>query len=145
MTTTGDRYLASAIETASPARIRLMLIERACEISDGVADDWAEGENLGVNERTVRLLEILTELLEGVRAGVGQAQNDLCIRIADLYVFLIQHLVRAELRKCPTSMREIHRVLETELETWRLICAQETGGAAAPTPTAESPRLNLRG
>lgn len=144
----GQRYLEAAVRTTSPARLRLMLIERAVEVTQRLAAKWRSGEDLGVNELSMKLLDLLTELLEGVRGGATEQERRLCRQVADLYVFLTQHLLRAEQTSCPTTIDEIRMVLETEAETWRMVCVQEVSRptAVADEPaTAPSGRLNLEG
>ena len=142
----GHHYLRATIETASPPRLRLMLIERAVEVAAGLAMEWRAGRETGANAMSLRLLDLLTELLRGVQGGTT-AENRLGSQVADLYVFLIQHLLTAEQNSDPNAIDEIRLVLETEAETWRLVCAQATSllendpRRSKPTPS----RLNLEG
>ena len=150
----GQQYLDANIQTASPARLRLMLIERGVEVARQVADSWRNFRQLknqdsnqdlsGANEYSLKLLEILNELLGGVTGD----QHEVCRKVADLYVFLSKHLIKAEETSDAGAIDEIRLVLETEAETWRLVCANEV--AAVPTPEAsptdqpESGGLNLQ-
>lgn len=127
----GRRYLQGTVGTASPAKLRLMLIERAAEISGGLAASWATGPSTEASQASLRLLEILTELLDGITA---QGDLDLSRRVADLYVFLVQHLLAAESAADAATAREIETVLRIEAETWRAVCARE--GAMAPGTAA---------
>ena len=131
------------MNTASPARLRLMLIERAVELSSLVAELWRKGENQGPNEHSLKLFEIINELL----SGVTDKDSEVCQKVADLYVFLAQHLIRAEQTSDANSMDEIRTVLLAEAETWRMVCVQEApkhaAGAAASTSPAAG--LNLQG
>lgn len=129
----GRRYLQGTVGTASPSKLRLMLIERAAEIAGGLASSWSDGPSTEASQGSLRLLEILTELLDGITA---QGDLDLNRRVADLYVFLIQHLVAAESAADAATAREIETVLRIEAETWRAVCAREGGvpqGTAAVT------------
>ncbi len=65
----GEQYFEAAIRTASPARLRLMLIERAIEVSSRLAEVWRNGEAPGSNEHSLKLLDLLNELLSGVVGG----------------------------------------------------------------------------
>lgn len=145
--TNGHRYLEAAVRTASPARLRLMLMERAVEVARGLAARWREGADLGSNESSLKLLDLLTELLRGVTAGNTDQERQVCGQVADLYVFLTQHLLRAEEVSDADAVDEIRIVLETEAETWRSVCAQEL---ARQTPDSRSPQvpaggINLQG
>ena len=103
---------------------------------------------MGVNEHSLTLLDLLTELLGGVGRGVTEADRRVCRQVADLYVFLSQHLVEAEKTSNATAIDEIRSVLETEAVTWRSICAQQAAaGQATPgmAPVVGQTRLNLEG
>lgn len=121
----GEQYLEAAIRTASPARLRLMLIERAIEVSGRLAEVWRSGQLQGSNEHSLTLLDLLNELLNGVVGGDSETENAVCQKVADLYVFLSKHLVAAESNSDSGAIGEIRIVLQAEAETWRAVCAQE--------------------
>jgi flagellar protein FliS len=128
-----DTYLESAIATASPAKLRLMLIERGVEVARHLAGKWRETPGKrGTNEYSLKLLELLSELL----SGVTDQNVEVCRTVADLYVFLCQHLIAAEKNGDASMIDEIRLVLETEAETWRMVCAQEGGHFPAKTRAA---------
>ncbi len=135
----GEHYFEAAIRTASPARLRLMLIERAIEVSGRLAEVWRSGELQGANEHSLKLLDLLSELLSGVVGGKSDSENAVCLKVADLYVFLTQHLIAAESASDAGSIDEIKIVLEAEAETWRAVCAQEMPSSAkAPSSSISS-------
>lgn len=136
----GDSYLESIVQTASPARLRLMLIEKAIDVSSTLARTWREGGVHGPNEHSVKLLDLLNELLSGVVGGNRSDEKAVCGQVADLYVFLSQHLVAAESNSDSSAIDEITAVLHVEAETWRAVCAQES---TQPAPT-QSSGLNLQ-
>ena len=139
-TTGGDQYLDADIQTASPARLRLMLIQRGIEVAAQVADNWrklaasAGGDAPGPDEHSLKLLEILNELLSGVTGD----QAEVCKTVADLYVFLAKHLIKAEETGDAGAIDEIRLVLQTEAETWRLVCANEVPRTPAMAATEHS-------
>jgi len=127
-----DNYLESMIATASPARLRLMLIERGVEVARHLAGVWRDTPGRrGTNEHSLKLFELLSELL----SGVTDKNVEVCRTVADMYVFLCQHLIAAEENGDPSMIDEIRLVLETEAETWRMVCAQE-GGQSSPQSRA---------
>lgn len=142
----GDHYLDASIRTASPARLRLMLIERGVEVASRVASLWTADKMKGTNEHSLRLLDILNELLSGVVGSETDAENEVCQQVADLYVFLAKHLIAAEENSDVASIEEIRTVLSVEAETWRAVCAQESPIAApVETTTPIAGGLNLQG
>lgn len=135
-----DGYLESIVQAASPARLRLMLIERAIDVAGKLVTTWRAGEQPGTNEHSVTLLDLLNELLSGVTGGQQTQEKQICGQVSDLYVFLIQHLVAAERSTDATAIDEITAVLHVEAETWRAVCAQ----ANQHTTSNVSAGLNLQ-
>ena len=126
----GEQYLESVVRTASPAKLRLMLIERAVGVSESLEVAWRENPGQGPNEQSLKLFELINELLRGV---VGSKQGDgeeICKQVSDLYVFLLKHLLLAEQKSDVASIEEIRAVLQVEAETWRLACANELPAAS---------------
>jgi flagellar protein FliS len=145
--TGSQQYLDASIRMASPAKLRLMLIERAVEVSGILAAQWREGQRLGPNEHSLKLMELISELLSGVAGGSNDQENKLCLQVADLYVFLLQHLVAAETNSDAQSIDEIGLVLQAEAETWRSAVAQEAAGKPthAPTGPQSTPQASTGG
>ena len=136
---TGQQYLDATIRTASPAKLRLMLLERSIEVARMLASVWKSGESKGKNEHSLSLMEIIGELLSGIAGGSNETENKLCLQVADLYVFLLKHLVVAEENSDWSAVDEIRLVLEAETETWRAAVAQENTLAqenASPATTS---------
>jgi flagellar secretion chaperone FliS len=124
---TSDSYLQAMVTSASPSRLRLMLIERGIGLAHHLAEIWQHRDSKGTNPTSIHLLDILSELLAGVTGSSDQTENEVCQQVADLYVFLIQHLSAAEGVGDANAAREVASVLEIEAETWRAVCAKETG------------------
>ncbi len=118
-----QRYLAQEIENASPTRLRLMLIERAVDLAHSLASYPSSAPtDVRMTEQSLLLRDILGELL----AGVGKSDLPIAQQVADLYVFLLQHLSVAEETRDPQKWSEIASVLEIEQDTWRSVCARST-------------------
>lgn len=119
----GHSYLEAAVRTAPPARLRLMLIERGVALCGSISNRWKTAPpatGCGCDEQTLHLSDILTELL----SAVGRSDIPVAKQVSDIYVFLIQHLSRAEADADAVKIDDIRIVLETEAETWRAVCAQ---------------------
>ncbi len=117
-----DEYLESMVMTASPARLRWLLIEKAC----GLCDQLLESSSDKLDPlQTTHLHEVLTELL----AGVTRESGELGKQVSDLYVFLLRHLIIAERAQDRRKIAEIRAVLEVERATWERVCQQ---GQIAP-------------
>lgn len=139
-----NQYLESSVKNASPAKLRLMLLDRAVELARSVSESWRENPAAaGPSEQTLTLLDFVSELLSGVTSD----ESPVCHQVADLYVFLAQHLVAAETSGDPTAIDEIRLVLETEAETWRMVVANEfpaTKRVPGTTAAPVSGGLNLQ-
>ncbi len=143
-----DEYLESSIKHASPARLRLMLLERSIEVARALADSWrTRPESHGPNEYSLKLLDLITELLSGITTADG-----VCSQVADLYVFLAKHLLISEKTSDADAIDELRAVLEIEADTWRMVCANDTraqpSGHASNATSSGSPAhggLNLQG
>ncbi|MEM6692369.1 MAG: flagellar protein FliS [Planctomycetota bacterium] len=137
----GQQYLDSLVRTSTPAQLRLLLIERSIEIAGNLATTWRTGNEPGKNGQSLMLLDFLSELLSGVTGSDEKQENKTCQRVADLYVFLSQHLVRAEERSDADAIDEISLVLQAEAETWRAVVAQsKTGELRQSSTPSTSPR-----
>ena len=58
----GQQYLESIVRTASPARLRLLMIEKGVGISEALASVWRDGSAPGSNEHFIKLLEIFISI-----------------------------------------------------------------------------------
>lgn len=121
----GNAYLQASVQSASPARLRLMLINRALEITNSLGQKWSQDAESPDDGEVLRLLDILCELLSGVTGSSDPSENEACHKVADLYVFLTRHLLEAEENRNPSGMEQIAEVLRVESETWQLVCADE--------------------
>ena len=133
-----ESYLESMVNTASPARLRLLLIERAIDVAGTLASTWRDGKELGANQYSLKLLELLNELLSGVVGGPSPEQQKICHQVSDLYVFLTKHLLGAEEASDSEAINQIATILQTEAETWRGVCAQQSGQQGSSTGTIPS-------
>ena len=115
--------------TASPARLRFMLLERAVSIVGAIKENRMRNPDILVDERTITLRDILGELL----SGVSKSTDKLALQVADIYVFMIQELTFAEGEPGLERLNNISMILDIELETWRQVCdAQLKRSVPAP-------------
>lgn len=127
-----EQYLEATIASAPPARLRLMLIERGSEIARWLAEEAEATVDAAAQAgQCLRLRDILGELLSGVAAG---QTTHVATQVSDLYVFLLQHLTRAEEDGDRAKFAQIASVLEIERQTWTEVCAA-TGKAQAAAAT----------
>ena len=123
-------YLESKVLTAPPQRLHLMLIEGAIRFGRQAEESLRKGEQVPAATPLLRVIDILGELLAGVREKKG----DLNSRIADLYSFLFRRAFEAKINGDADILGEVLKLLEYERQTWQLVCDKLSSGEAIGTP-----------
>ena len=129
--TAGNAYLETQIATATPQRLRLMLIDGAIRYGHLTIQAWEENRPADALESLIRCRSIVSELIAGVRPG----SSSLADRVVSLYLFLFQELTFAQLHQDRLKVGDVLRILDEERETWRQICRQMP---EAPLPGVDS-------
>jgi flagellar protein FliS len=132
MSTQHSQYLESKVLTAPPHRLHLLLIEGAIRFGRQAADALARGDQAAASGPLMRVVDIVGEMLAGVR-GQESAIND---RLAKLYWFLFQRVSEAKINSDQRKLAEALQLLEYERETWQLVCDK----SPQPSPPAPEPR-----
>ena len=115
----GHAYLETQIATATPQRLRLMMIDGALRRARQTVEAWA-GPNPGdALEPLISCRSIVAELIAGIRAG----SSPLADKVLGIYLFLFQELTEAQLRRDIARIGGVIRVLEEERITWQEVCA----------------------
>ena len=122
-----DAYLETQILTASPQRLRLMLIEGAIRQANLTADHWLAGRDEEALEALIRCRAIISELI----AGVKGEESPLARKVVGVYLFLFTTLTEAQLTRDSAKLTSAVRVLEEERQTWTEICRQLADGQPA--------------
>ena len=125
-------YLESKVLTAQPHQLRLMLIEGAIRFGRQAQDALQRGEQIAAAAPLLRLIDIVGELLAGVREN----KSDLNRKIADLYSFVFRRVSEAKINSDAVALREAMELLEFERQTWQLACE---GLAAAGPKSPQAP------
>lgn len=115
-----ESYLEAQILTATPQKLRLMLIDGAIRFARQTLRSWAEAKQEEAIVSLVRCRAIVTELLSSIRPD----KTPFTQKVTGVYVFLFQALADAQLRRDPRRVEEIIEVLEIDRETWRQVCEQ---------------------
>lgn len=134
-------YLESRVMTASPAQLHLMLIEGAIRFGTSAKQELANNNEGRANEAMLRAIDIIGEMLAGVRGG----QSDINQTLGDLYQFLFHTLTSAYVNTDAQKLEDVLRILEFERETWQLACErahaeakQQPSGDAVKAPIIAS-------
>ncbi len=124
-------YQQTATQTATPEQLVLMMydgaiqrIERAVEVLDGNEDENHEVAHTAL-VRSQAILDELRLCLDRQRGG-AIADN-----LADLYGWCVDRLVEANLRKDPTVLADVLRVLGDLRDTWDRACVTGVNAEAS--------------
>jgi flagellar protein FliS len=110
-------YLQQEVMSASPARLRWMLIKRAHELTGLIGQLWSNNQFAPSQQWFLRIREILGELLDGVK----DANHPLSKPISDFYIFLLQMTFEVESRRDSSRLILLGELLAIESETWRMV------------------------
>jgi flagellar protein FliS len=135
---TRDAYLETQILTATPQRLRLMLIEGTIRKLTAAKTAYDEGDWQKAAADLSHCRDIITELI----AGIDPEQNPVAKQILSVYMFLYSTLVEAQFGRDGSRLDDILRVLEEERQTWRTVCeTMPDRPAPAANPTHETEEL----
>ncbi|MEL7266056.1 MAG: flagellar protein FliS [Planctomycetota bacterium] len=142
---TPNAYLDNLVRTASPARLRWLLLQRSVSLCDQILSDRQQPV---AGQPSLRLREVLGELLGGIpRLPESSPEQETVQRqVSDLYVFLLQHLTQAETQNDPSLIREVRSVLDIQCQTWAMVVTQESDSSvdtSAVSQTAATTGLDL--
>lgn len=131
-------YLRQEVMSASPARLRWMLIRRADELCGVVEHLWNSEQYEQAEQWLLKLRDVLGELLN----GVTDATNPLGKTIADFYVFLLQLVNEVQANRDRERLTTLRELLGIELDTWRMVVENQGDAETSTTPT-ESPSVGM--
>jgi flagellar protein FliS len=114
-TTARAAYASNAISTASPAKLLVMLYDRLARDLVVARERLAERDVAGVHEQLMHAQQIVLEL----RSSLDVSAWDGAQGLADLYDFLLQELVAANVGKDDTRIAGCQEVVEPLREAWR--------------------------
>ncbi|MGD9632288.1 MAG: flagellar export chaperone FliS [Pirellulales bacterium] len=129
-----SQYLESKILTAPSHRLHLMLIEGAIRKGREAEAALRRGDVLAADAPAMRLIDIVSEMLVGVRQNKSQLNE----QIAELYVFMFRLAGEAKVNDDADKLVELLKLLEFERQTWQQVC-DKLGGEAAPTAPPRAP------
>jgi flagellar secretion chaperone FliS len=121
-----DVFLRQEVESASPAKLRWLLLQKAHGLSQVIQDQWSKGQFAESKQWVILIQDIFTELL----SGVVDRKHELAMQQSDLYVYLSKLIVLADQSQDIQSMRNLSEILEIEKETWEMFVRRENGSAS---------------
>ena len=114
-----DVYFETEIRTATPQKLRLMLIDGALRFARLAIECW---DNPACQETRCNALgrchDIVTELYASIHADEVPVGH----QVKAIYQFLFRHLADAAVSQDCRKLQDVVNVLEEERETWRQLC-----------------------
>jgi flagellar protein FliS len=133
----GDQYFRSAVLTATPEQLQLMLYDGAIRFATQ-AREAIEAKDI---ERTHNLLtraqRIILEMQSGLRPEMAPG---VCGHMASLYTFVYRRLVEANVNRDPAALEDAMQIMAHMRQTWVMLIArlqQERAGPAPALPRAD--------
>ncbi len=127
-------FLTQEVESASPAKLRWLLLQKAHGLTVYVRDLWLLGNAEEANQWVILIQDIFTELLE----GIVDPKHELAKQQSDLFIFLTKLLVQSAQTLDVPSLENISEILQIEKESWEMLVRRELSGAAMHEPIQES-------
>lgn len=132
-TDTSGEYLKSAVMTATPEKLQLMLYDGAIRFARQAREALAVRNYEVSCEKLLRTQQIVTAMQDGLRPEVNAT---LCKQMSDLYGFIYARLVDANTRHDVAAVDEALQILEHQRETWRLLMEKTRELATPPVKPA---------
>lgn len=133
-----ESYRRTQIDTASPEMLILMLYDGALRFMSQAEEAFDANDREAINHQLLRVQAIIAELLSALDKDKG---GEIAVNLERLYIFFLERLGEANMKKTPEPMREIRPLIETLRDTWaeamKNVVKQQQG------PAQPRPRLNL--
>jgi flagellar protein FliS len=123
-----DAFLRQEVESASPAKLRLLLLQKAHGLTFVIRDLWQKGRAFEAKQWVILIQDIFTELL----SGVVDSKHQLAKQQSDLYVFLSKLIILADQNQDVHSLDSLAEILEIEKDTWEMFVRREMGATSNP-------------
>jgi flagellar protein FliS len=134
-----NAYLESQVNSATPQKLRLMLIEGAIRFARLTVKALEEENDADCCEASSRCRSIVSELI----GSIHNPQEDLHQRIIAIYVFIFQRVTEGQLAKDVGAVNEAISVLELERQTWQEICKKHPTKLVGEIPMPTPPKTPL--
>lgn len=117
-----DAYLEIQVSTASPIKLRLLLIDGAIRFLNQAREHAAAGDTSKALEFTSRVRDILAEILN----NVWNAEGYVAKQQKSLYGYMLRLASVMQLRAEFEHADSILKVLAEERETWRMLAEKHS-------------------
>ena len=108
-------YTESAVLTATPEQLVLMLYDGAIRFLTQAAAAFEAGDRVAASTKIYRGSAILNELNVSLDTGQGEVAT----RLRSLYLFMKRELTSAQVAQDPARIREVVSLLSELRDAWR--------------------------
>jgi flagellar protein FliS len=133
MSAAPQAYLRTKVLTASPAELRLLLLDGAIRFAEQTKGGYESRDLERALDGTTKCQAILTELMCSLRP---EHNPELCDKLAALYTYMYKRMVEASLSKSADIVAEVIGLLQYDRETWSMLMKElVANGTTPPTPS----------
>lgn len=127
-----ESYLITAVQTASPQQLHLLMIEAALKQLQRAEMHLQAQQADEAATAIFKCEDIVAEMLRGLKM---EEAPELVRRVSAEYQFVFRSLVQAQAQQDSAKLAEARRVLTVHRDTWQQVCAQlAEQPQAAPRP-----------
>ena len=124
-----ERYLETAVETASPARLFVMLYDGAIRFINEAAYAMQQRDYETQNTKLQRAQKILAELISSLDFDKG---GEVAENLFRLYTYMYNQLVEANINDDTARLEHVVGLLCEIREAWETIAAEAEAQVALP-------------
>jgi len=124
-----DRYLETAVETASPARLIVMLYDGAIRFINEAAHAMQQRDYETQNTKLQRAQKILAELISSLDFDKG---GEIAENLFRLYTYMYNQLVEANINDSRDRLEHVVHLLSELREAWDTIATESETQVALP-------------
>lgn len=129
-----EAFLRQEVESATPAKLRYLLLQKAHGLTEIVRDQWQNGQVSESRQWVIRIQEIFGELLD----GIVDPKHELAKQQSDLIIFLLKLVVLADQTQDLQALNSVREILEIEKDTWGMLARRSLANDAASTASVGS-------
>lgn len=129
-----DAFLRQEVESASPAKLRWLLLQKAHGLTISIRELWLQNRADEAVQWMILTQDIFTELLE----AIVDPKHELAKQQSDLIVFLTKLLIVSGQTQDVHTLESVTEILEIEKDTWEMLVRREhTASFSSETQDAE--------
>jgi flagellar protein FliS len=125
-----NRYLETAVETASPARLIVMLYDGAIRFINEAAYAMQQRDYETQNAKLQRAQKILAELISSLDFDKG---GEIAENLFRLYTYMYNQLVEANINDDRERLEHVVHLLSELRKAWDTIATESEAQVALPT------------